>query len=152
MPSSAIFSADSLRALRDLNVSTLTSVARIDAPTTSSGAGGANVGGRAWKTVVDPNSHAPALAVPCRMAPLVPSTDSGQADQTVFIARWVVVFDLDGPPVIEGNRLTVTGVDVAGIPWTRIVLVIGSRSPRTFSSMRTYVCQDVGPGMSGAPT
>lgn len=85
------------------------------------------------------------------MAPLVPATDSGQADQTVFIARWVVVFDLEGPPVAEGNRLTVTGVDVAGIPWTRVVLVVGSRSPRTFSGMRTYVCQDVGPGMSGAP-
>lgn len=151
MATGAIFSADTLRVLRDLNVSSLLSCARIDEAVTLSGAGGANVAGRTWSTVVDPNTQEPALAVPCRMAPLVAAIESGQAEQTVNIARWVVVFDLEGPPVVEGNRLTVSGVDVACVPWTRTVLVIGSRSPRTFSAMRTFVCQDVGPGMAGAP-
>lgn len=146
------FSPDALRSLRDTNVALLVSSAQIDAAVTIAGAGGANVGGRTWRTITDPATGAPALAVPCRMAPLVPAVDSSQAEQTVNISRWMVTFDLGGPPVAEGNRLTVSGTDVAGNPWTRIVLVVGSRAPRTFSAMRSFVCQDVGPGLSGAAT
>jgi hypothetical protein len=142
-----IFSADALAALRQQNVGSLTSLARIDGPVVSgSGGGGANAGGRAWHTVDG------GAAVPCRMAPLVPAIESTQADENVNIARWVVVFDLTGPAVAEGQRLTITGVDVAGNAWSRVVLVVGSRSPRTFSAMRTFICQDVGPGMGAGPT
>lgn len=141
-----LFSPDALRAMRSWHTGTLTSRARIDAPRAglgSTGQGGANVGGRAWVTVAD--------VVPCRMAPLDPASESAQADQTVNINRWVVAFDLEGPPVSEGDRLTVTGTDAVGGAWTRSVLVIGSRTPRTYSAMRSYICQDVGPGMAGAP-
>lgn len=141
-----IFSADTLRALRDINVGSLTSRARIDEQAYAGGSGGANVGGRTWHTIDDGD------AVPCRMAPFVPAIDSAQADATANIARWVVVFDLNGPEVIEGYRLTITGADVAGNAWTRMVVVIGARSPRTFSAMRTFICHDVGAGMQAGPT
>lgn len=149
-----LFSADALRALRDIHVGTLTSRARIDqvrGATNTSGQGGANVGGRAWETVIDPDTGAPAVDVPCRMAPLDPASDTTQADQTVNITRWAVAFDFLGPTIIEGNRLTVSGVDVVQRPWSRTVVVIGARTPRTYSSMRIFICQDAGPGMLGAP-
>lgn len=150
-----LFSDETLLAMRELHRGMLTSRARVDAPKASAGMagqGGANVGGRAWRTVTDPTTGAPATAVPCRVSPLVPAADSAQADETVNITRWAVAFDLEGPPVSEGDRLTVTGEDALGITWSRTVLVIGRQTPRTYSAMRIYICQDVGPGMAGAAT
>lgn len=142
-----LFSETAIATLRSLNRASLTSLAKIDRPTrATSPGGGANTGTRTWHTIDD------GAAVPCRLAIL---SQQGavivqQAGQPTSPDRLVVVFDLDGPAVKEGDRLTVTGTDAAGNDWTRVALVLTARTPRTVSAMRVFVCQDVPPGSTAA--
>lgn len=141
-----LFSSEALQSLRALNVGSLTSRARIDRPAYAAGQGGANTGGRTWVTIDDGD------AVPCRVSPLVPSAGNTEADENTNVAKWLVVFDLGDPAIHDGDRLTVTGTDVAGGAWSRSVIVVGPHYPRTFTSMRAFACNDAGPGQTAAPT
>jgi hypothetical protein len=134
-----MFSPEVLAELRDINRASLVSTATVKRLTIAGGgAGGANTGARSWTDVAE--------GVPCRLSPIVPATPSSVADQTAYLGRWLVVVDLEAPAIRAGDRLEVSGVDEAVQPWTRTVLVLGDRSPRTFSAMRPYVCEDVPPG------
>lgn len=134
------FNTAAVAALRQRNLDALDSVALIEAPARAASAGGgANTGALGWSPV------ALGDAVPCRLAPIAAPGVVIQAAQLTNPARVVVVFDLEGPAVLPGYRLTVTGVDGAGASWSRAVTVIGPKSPRTSSAMRAFVCADVGP-------
>lgn len=138
-----LFSTTAIAQLRGINRAALTSTATIARPTrAASPGGGANTGARTWVTIDDGED------VPCRLAIL---SQQGavivqQAGQPTSPDRMAAVFDLEGPEIKQGDRITVTGTDAAGGNWTRAVLVLTARNPRTYSAMRVFVCQDVPPG------
>lgn len=132
-----------LAELRDLNRGSLVSRAKLERLTDAAGpgpGGGANTRAKTWATVAGGD------ALPCRLAPASAGNPSSVADQTVDLARARLVLDVEGPAVLEGDRLTVTGVDAAGNAWTRVVAVLGAESPRSFSAMRVFVCENAPPG------
>lgn len=137
-------SADTLAPLRDANRALLVSRATVErASRDTSPGGGANTGARSW-AVIDEGAD-----VPCRISPLVPGSPASVADQTTTLSRWIVGMDTDGPAIVVGDRITVTGVNVVTLEtWSRVVVVINARGPRTHSAMAVYECEDAGPGRS----
>ncbi len=126
-----------LRSLRETNRASLDSLATILVRETTTNPGGANTGKGTWRET--------ATAIPCRLSTVDGAPIVIQAGQLTTPDRVAVVFDLEGPDVAEGNRITVTGTDIAGQAWTRTVIVLTAQFPRTASAMRAFVCQDVGP-------
>lgn len=119
----------------------LTSSATIERPTNAtSPGGGANTGKRGWTSIAE--------GEPCRLTTETGTTVTVQAGQLATPERLLVVFDLEGEAIRQGDRLTITGTDAAGGDWTRVVLVLSLRNPRTNSAMRTFVCVDAGPGVA----
>lgn len=133
------FNATAIASLRQLNRSALTSRALIERPgRAASPGGGANTGKRTWDDV--------AADVPCRLSTMEGVPVTLQAGQLTTPERLLAVFDLEGAEIQPGDRLTITGTDAAGGDWSRAVLVLSPRNPRTYSAMRVFVCQDVPPG------
>lgn len=138
-----LFAPSALRALRALNRKSLDSVAVIEAPAIAGApGGGANTGKRGW-AVVDGGD-----AVPCRLSNAEAGTVVIQAGQSATPDRFLLVVDLEGPVIADGYRVTVTGVDIAGQAWQRVVSIVSAFNPRTNSAMRAFVVQDVSPSGS----
>lgn len=137
-----LVSDGALASIRETLRGTLTSFAIVERPAnTATGQGGANTSGTSFVTVDEGGG------VPCAMAPLVSRALAGvEAQQDVALDRWRVRFDYCAPPIGPGYRLTISGIDVAGGPWTRRVIVLGEHTPRTLSAARIYICENAGPG------
>lgn len=135
-----LFNPAALKSLRALNIAALDSRAVIETPSAASvPGGGANTGRKGW-TVVDGGDD-----VPCRLSAMDAAPVVIQAGQFTTPEHVLVVFDLEGPDVRQGDRITVSGTDIASQEWTRRVTVLSALSPRTNSAMRMFVCQDVSP-------
>jgi hypothetical protein len=135
-----LFSAEALAPLREANRASLTSRLRAESLTrAASQGGGANTGARAWTIVADD--------VPCRISPAQLPAAATVADQATNLSRWVVATDVETPIFEPGMRLTVTGEELlTHEPFSRVVIIDGGYTPRTFSAMRLYQCVDAGPG------
>lgn len=134
-----LFSESAIASLRALNVAALESRAQIGRPgRAASPGGGANTGKPTWDDVADD--------VPCRLSTMEGVAITSRAGQLTTADRLLAVFDLGDPVVKQGDRLTITGTDAAGNDWTRVVVVLSARNPRTFSAMRVFVCEESGPG------
>lgn len=139
---SPLFSTGALERLRRLHVTTLKDRALIERPTSTSGTGGANTGTRGF-AVVGGTDVTPAA---CAISPAAAGSTATEADQNVALNRWNLRLDVEGPPLGPGYRVTVTGADLAGVVYTRVLVVLGEHNPRTWSTLRKYVCEDAGPG------
>ncbi len=135
-----LFSAAALRSLRDLNRKALDSLASIEREVVSSApGGGANTGAKVWTTIDGGD------AVPCRLAPDADGGVTIQAGQLTTPDKMLVVFDVDSPDIVLGDRITVSGADLDGTEWIRVLTVLTPKNPRTNSTGRAYVCLDVSP-------
>lgn len=134
-----LFSDAAIASLRALNLSALDSRALIGRPGRgASPGGGANTGKPSWDDVADD--------VPCRLSTMQGIAIAVRAGQLTTPDRLLAVFDLGDPEIRQGDRLTITGADAAGNDWTRVVVVLSARNPRTFSAMRVFVCEESGQG------
>lgn len=89
----------------------------------------------------------PLLAdVACRCMPAtMAQTQSLSADQLTAPNHWAVSFAM-GTPVLFGHRLTVTGTDLDGNAWTRVLNVVSVDGPKTYEVLRVALCIDPAPG------
>lgn len=128
-----MFPSSAIATLAALSNSLMPHQATIERPSTATGPGG----------VVTPGFTTMATGVPCRRA--IAGHSAGErviADQVRAIISDAVVFQ-PGTDVRERDRLTVTGADAVGTPFTLVFDVEAVLAPVVAEAMRKALCSAV---------
>ncbi|MGI8765699.1 MAG: hypothetical protein ACR2KM_04175 [Gemmatimonadaceae bacterium] len=126
----SLFPADAVAQFRAMNTANLPHTALVERPGYTRGAGA--ITQRSYTVV--------AVGVPCRRS--IAGHSAGErliADQLEAVVQSVVVFDA-GTDVRQDDRLTVSGLDGAGNPFTVTVTVVGVLAPIATETMRKALC------------
>lgn len=125
-----LFPASTIATLRDINADNLPHRATVERPAYVRGQGG--VSSQSYAAI--------ATGVPCRRS--IAGHSAGErliADQLQAIVQSVVVFDA-GTNVLALDRLTVTGLDGGGNPFTIALDVQAVLDPVAAEAMRKALC------------